>query len=139
MVRSTHFMHIIEKREPGRERARDGRTYLKSLQTIAAEFPIMTAVRGRGLFIAFDLPDPKTRDEFWKGLFDTAFLPSNPANRRSVFVPRSTSVPKRSTKRWSCCANNVSACSARLVGRDGSLRQRKYGKHSQQARSLRRK
>ena len=65
--------------------------------------------------------------------------PSSPANRRSVFVPRSTSVPKRSTKQWICCANNVSACSARLVGRDGPSRRRKYGKHSQQAWSLGRK
>ena len=31
-------------------------------------------MRGRGLFIAFDLPDPKTRDEFWKGLFDRGLL-----------------------------------------------------------------
>jgi hypothetical protein len=31
-------------------------------------------VRGRGLFIACDLPDPKTRDEFWKGLFDRGLL-----------------------------------------------------------------
>ena len=27
---------------------------------------MMTAVRGRGVFLAFDLPDAKTREEFWK-------------------------------------------------------------------------
>jgi L-lysine 6-transaminase len=26
------------------------------------------------LFLAFDLPDPKTREEFWKGLFDLGVL-----------------------------------------------------------------
>ena len=51
-----------------------GRAHFEIAARIAAEFPIMTAVRGRGLFIAFDLPDPKTRDEFWKGLFDGGVL-----------------------------------------------------------------
>ena len=76
--------------EPGRERARDGRThFLKSLHNcIAAEFPIMTAVRGRGLFIAFDLPDPKTRDEFWKGLFDRGVLALKSGEQRDSFPSR---------------------------------------------------
>jgi len=26
------------------------------------------------LFIAFDLPDPKTRDDFWRKLFDAGLL-----------------------------------------------------------------
>ncbi len=66
MVRSTHFMHIIESEKLVENARVMGERIVKSLHTIAAEFPIMTAVRGRGLFIAFDLPDPKTRDEFWK-------------------------------------------------------------------------
>ena len=36
--------------------------------------PGRLAVRGRGLFVAFDLSDPKKRDEFWKGLFDRGLL-----------------------------------------------------------------
>ena len=51
-----------------------GEHFLKSLQQLQSEQPIVTAVRGRGLFIAFDLPDGKTRDEFWKGLFDRGLL-----------------------------------------------------------------
>ena len=66
MVRSTHFMHIIESEKLVENARVMGERIVKSLHAIAAEFPIMTAVRGRGLFIAFDLPDPKTRDEFWK-------------------------------------------------------------------------
>ena len=34
---------------------------------------MITAVRGRGLMIAFDLPI-RTRDEFWRGLFDDGLL-----------------------------------------------------------------
>jgi L-lysine 6-transaminase len=31
-------------------------------------------VRGRGLFIAFNLPDGKTRDRVWRKLFDSGLL-----------------------------------------------------------------
>ncbi|MEP7015035.1 MAG: L-lysine 6-transaminase [Verrucomicrobiota bacterium] len=74
MVRSTHFMHIIESENLVENARLMGDGILKSLRAIAAEFPIMTAVRGRGLFIAFDLLDPKMRDEFWRGLFDGGVL-----------------------------------------------------------------
>ena len=47
----------------------------------------MTAVRGRGLFLAFDLPDPKTRDEFWKGLFDRGVLVLKSGERAIRFRP----------------------------------------------------
>jgi L-lysine 6-transaminase len=87
MVRSMHFMHIIES-ENLLENARVmGERIVKSLQTIAAEFPIITAVRGRGLFIAFDLPDPDTRDEFWKGLFDRGALVLKSGERAIRFRP----------------------------------------------------
>ena len=74
MVRSTHFLRIIEK-ENLVENAREvGDYFLKALQDLEKNEPVVTAVRGRGLFVAFDLPDAKTRDEFWKGLFDRGLL-----------------------------------------------------------------
>jgi len=74
MIRSTHFLRIIEQ-EGLVENARNvGEHFVKALQHLQGEEPMITAVRGRGLFIAFDLPDPKTRDEFWKGLFDSGLL-----------------------------------------------------------------
>jgi L-lysine 6-transaminase len=87
MVRSTHFMHIIEKENLVENARVMGERILKSLHAIAAEFPIMTAVRGRGLFIAFDLPDPKTRDEFWKGLFDGGILALKSGEQAIRFRP----------------------------------------------------
>jgi len=87
MVRSTHFMHIIEHENLIENARVMGERILKSLHTIAAEFPVMTAVRGRGLFIAFDLPDPKTRDEFWKGLFDGGVLTLKSGERAIRFRP----------------------------------------------------
>ena len=51
------------------------------------EVPIVTAVRGRGLILAFDLPDPETRDEFWKGLFDRGVLVLQSGERSIRFRP----------------------------------------------------
>jgi L-lysine 6-transaminase len=87
MVRSTHFMRIIESENLIENARLMGERIVKLLRTIAAEFPIMTAVRGRGLFIAFDLPDPKTRDEFWKGLFDAGVLTLKSGERAIRFRP----------------------------------------------------
>ena len=70
MIRSTHFLRIIEKENLVENARVVGDYFLEALRRLQSEHSIMTAVRGRGLFIAFDLPDPKTRDEFWKGLFD---------------------------------------------------------------------
>ncbi|HVV00806.1 MAG TPA: aminotransferase class III-fold pyridoxal phosphate-dependent enzyme, partial [Verrucomicrobiae bacterium] len=35
---------------------------------------VVTAVRGRGLMLAFNLPDGKTRDDFWKGAYELGLL-----------------------------------------------------------------
>ena len=74
MIRSTHFLRIIEKENLVENARVVGEHFLKALQKLQSEQSLITAVRGRGLFIAFDLPDPKTRDEFWKGVFDRGLL-----------------------------------------------------------------
>jgi L-lysine 6-transaminase len=74
MIRSTHFLRIIEKENLVENARVVGEHFLKALQQLQSAEPLITAVRGRGLFVAFDLPDPKTRDEFWKGLFDRGLL-----------------------------------------------------------------
>ncbi|HEY2125219.1 MAG TPA: L-lysine 6-transaminase [Chthoniobacterales bacterium] len=87
MVRSTHFMHVIESEKLIENARVMGEYMVKSLQTMAAESPIITAVRGRGLFIAFDLPDSETRDELWKGLFDQGVLVLKSGERAIRFRP----------------------------------------------------
>src|ERR1700704_1827603 len=74
MIRSTHFLRIIEKENLVENARLVGQHFLEALEQLQSEQPIITAVRGRGLFIAFDLPDSKTRDEFWKGVFDRGLL-----------------------------------------------------------------
>jgi L-lysine 6-transaminase len=74
MVRSTHLMRIIEKEKLVENAGKVGAYFLDQLHDLQNEFDFIKAVRGRGLFLAFDLPDSKTREEFWKGLFDLGVL-----------------------------------------------------------------
>jgi L-lysine 6-transaminase len=74
MVRSTHFLRIIEKEHLVENAAKVGGYFLDQLRDLQKEEPVISAARGRGLFLAFDLPDAKTREEFWKGFFDLGVL-----------------------------------------------------------------
>jgi L-lysine 6-transaminase len=74
MVRSTHYLRIIEEEHLVENAAKVGAYFLDQLRDLQNEFGFIRAVRGRGLFLAFDLPDAKTREEMWKGLFDLGVL-----------------------------------------------------------------
>jgi L-lysine 6-transaminase len=87
MVRSTHYLRVIEEENLVANAGKVGEYFLKALQELQRDEPIVTAVRGRGLFLAFDLPDPKTRDEFWKGLFDRGALVLKSGERAIRFRP----------------------------------------------------
>ena len=87
MVRSTHFLEIIEKENLVENARVVGEHFLNRLLDLQKEEPMITAVRGRGLFLAFDLPDPATRNEFWKGLFDGGMLALKSGERAIRFRP----------------------------------------------------
>jgi L-lysine 6-transaminase len=74
MVRSTHYLRIIEQEHLVENAAKVGAYFLDQLQDLQHKAPLISAARGRGLFLAFDLSDPKTREEFWKGFFDLGVL-----------------------------------------------------------------
>jgi L-lysine 6-transaminase len=74
MVRSTHFLRIIEKEHLVENARKVGAYFLDRLRDLQGEDSRISAARGRGLFLAFDLPDAKTREEFWKGFFDLGVL-----------------------------------------------------------------
>ena len=74
MVRSTHYLRIIEEEHLIENAAKVGAYFLEQLRDLQREEPAISAARGRGVFLAFDLPDPKTREEFWKGFFDLGLL-----------------------------------------------------------------
>jgi L-lysine 6-transaminase len=74
MVRSTHYLRIIEEEHLVENAANVGAYFLDQLRALQREEPAISGARGRGLFLAFDLPDPQTREEFWKGFFDLGVL-----------------------------------------------------------------
>jgi len=74
MVRSTHFLRIVEEEHLVENAAKVGRYFLGQLRELQNEFDFIKAVRGRGMFLAFDLPDAKAREDMWKGLFDLGVL-----------------------------------------------------------------
>ncbi|HEV8185871.1 MAG TPA: L-lysine 6-transaminase [Chthoniobacterales bacterium] len=87
MVRSKHFLRIIEEENLVENARVMGERIVTALGEIAVECPMMTAVRGRGLFIAFDLPDAATRDDVWKRLYDLGVLVLKSGERAIRFRP----------------------------------------------------
>src|ERR1700722_4959992 len=87
MIRSTHFMHVVEEEFLVENAAKVGAYFLEHLRELQQYEPMISAVRGRGLFIAFDLPDGKTRERFWKGLYDLGVLTLRSGERSIRFRP----------------------------------------------------
>jgi len=64
MVRSTRLLEIIVQDDLPANAVRQGAYLLDGLHDLARRFPaLLSQVRGRGLMIAFDLPDHDTRHE----------------------------------------------------------------------------
>jgi L-lysine 6-transaminase len=74
MVRSTHCLNIIENERLIDNARVMGDQFLAQLQNLAAEEPLITGVRGRGLMLAFSMPDAVTRDRFWKACWNEGLL-----------------------------------------------------------------
>ena len=87
MVRATHYLKIIEQERLVENARAVGEAFLTALRQLAAEEPSIAAVRGRGLLIAFDLPDTETRDQFHRGLFENGLLTIRCGERSIRFRP----------------------------------------------------
>lgn len=74
LVRSTHYLTIIENERLVDNARIVGERFLAALNDLASEQPVLRAVRGRGLLLAFSLPDRETRDRLWKACFDAGLL-----------------------------------------------------------------
>lgn len=74
MVRSKHFLRIMEGENLFQNASDVGAYFLEQLLELQRECDLISGVRGRGLFIAFDLPDTKTREDLWRRLFDAGLL-----------------------------------------------------------------
>ncbi len=71
MVRATRYLEVIAEQKYVQNARKMGRYLLKQLEALQQEFPhLISNVRGRGLFCAFDLPSTELRDQFRQKLFD---------------------------------------------------------------------
>jgi L-lysine 6-transaminase len=73
-VRSTHYLRIYEQEQLVEHARMSGKAFLIGLQGLASKHAIVTAPRGKGLMLAFDLPDTATRDAFWRGCYELGLL-----------------------------------------------------------------
>jgi L-lysine 6-transaminase len=73
-VRSTHYLRIVEEEKLVENARVRGEVFIAELQGLAKKHPVISAVRGRGLMIAFDLPNGQLRDAFWKGAYELGLL-----------------------------------------------------------------
>ena len=73
-VRSTHYLRIMEQERLVENARVKGECFLAELQALARKYPAVSAARGRGLMLAFDLPNTSVRDAFWKGAYELGLL-----------------------------------------------------------------
>jgi L-lysine 6-transaminase len=87
MVRSNYNMEIIEGENLFENATRVGGRFVEELRALAEDQPIISAVRGRGMMIAFDLPNREAREEFYHGLYDAGLLGIRSGERAIRFRP----------------------------------------------------
>jgi len=85
MVRTTRFIEIIEEEKLLAHAASLGKKILSRLNDISASDERMTNIRGLGLWIAFDLPNPETRNAFVDKAFENGLV-ILPCGNKSVRI-----------------------------------------------------
>jgi L-lysine 6-transaminase len=73
-VRATHYLRIYEQENLVEHARIQGEKFLVGLHELANKNRLVTAPRGKGLMLAFDLPDTATRDAFWRGCYELDLL-----------------------------------------------------------------
>jgi L-lysine 6-transaminase len=73
-VRSTHYLRIYEQEQLVDHARVQGEKFLHGLKELARSNPLVTAARGKGLMLAFDLPNAAIRDAFWRGCYELDLL-----------------------------------------------------------------
>jgi len=87
MVRSRFCLEVVERDGLIANAAARGEQLLDGLTRISEEHPMISAVRGRGLLTAFDLPDTDAREQFYLGLYDKGVLGIRCGERSIRFRP----------------------------------------------------
>lgn len=87
MVRATQYLRIIEEEQLVQRAAETGQYLLDGLHQLADKHAGVSAVRGRGLMCAFDLPDGRTRDALRRACYERRMLVLPCGSRSLRFRP----------------------------------------------------
>jgi L-lysine 6-transaminase len=74
MVRCAKYLEIIAEENLIENARVVGEHLIVRLRELARELPVLSNVRGRGLFVAFDLPDRETRDRTQAACLDNGLI-----------------------------------------------------------------
>jgi len=88
MIRATLFIEIIKEENLIQNAANIGEFFFKKLLEFQDKY--ITNVRGRGLMLAFDLPNREERDKMFSGLVQHGMLPLKCGDRTIRFRPHLT-------------------------------------------------
>ena len=83
MVRCEKFIEVIESEGLLDQASRVGAELLAGLESLAQDSGLVDNPRGRGLFLAFDLPDTEVRNRMLEGLHSEHLL-ALPSGQRSI-------------------------------------------------------
>jgi L-lysine 6-transaminase len=84
MIRCRRYIEIIEQEDLLANASEVGRYLLAGFERFAASMPeVVSNPRGRGMFLAFDLPSPEVRKALLTGMIDARVL-GMPSGQRSV-------------------------------------------------------
>ncbi len=87
MVRSQRYLEIIEEDRLVENAGNVGQLLLDGMIDIASRSDLVDNVRGRGMFLAFDLPDPRARDLFRGLLWENGLIALKSGQRSIRFRP----------------------------------------------------
>jgi L-lysine 6-transaminase len=87
MIRSARYLQIMREEGLVENAARVGAIFKKGLEEVQADFPQISHVRGRGFFLAFDLPDTESRNALNKKCWESGLAVLNCGERSIRFRP----------------------------------------------------
>ncbi len=87
MVRCARYLEIMDEERLVENAASVGAYLKEGLGALATDFPFVTNVRGRGLFLALDLPDGEMRRTVWKECWDRGLAVLNCGPKSVRFRP----------------------------------------------------
>ena len=87
MIRSARYLQIIQEDGLVENAAKIGALFKAGLEEIEADFPQVSSVRGRGFFLALDMPDTEARNGLNRKCWDDGLAVLNCGNRTLRFRP----------------------------------------------------